>query len=145
MLYNSRGLLIPGIFEMNWEQLESEYSFSSKRVHLLTGLKRALLHLKSAGCEAVYIDGSFVTRKVEPNDYDACWDTQGVDPNKVDTMFLAGLKNGTEQQKIVYYGEFFPMSCVEKGSGLSFIDFFQTDKTTGNRKGIIKIPLGTIQ
>ena len=39
----------------------------------MAGLGAALENLKNAGCGTVYINGSFVTNKVVPNDYDACW------------------------------------------------------------------------
>jgi len=33
-------------------------------------MKRMLLSLKSAGCKTAFINGSFVTTKDEPGDYD---------------------------------------------------------------------------
>ena len=35
--------------------------------------------LKQAGCNRIYIGGSFVTRKTYPNDFDMCWDDEKVD------------------------------------------------------------------
>jgi hypothetical protein len=29
-------------------------------------------HLRAAGCRTIYINGSFVTDKLNPNDFDAC-------------------------------------------------------------------------
>ena len=46
----------------------------------MNGLRAALVNLKGAGCQTAYINGSFVTRKELPNDYDACWEETGVDP-----------------------------------------------------------------
>ena len=40
----------------------------------MAGLRAALESLKSAGCRTVYLNGSFVTSKEAPNDFDACWD-----------------------------------------------------------------------
>lgn len=53
--------------------------FSKRRRELLSGLRSALRALRTAGCHQLYIDGSFVTAKGEPGDYDACWDIGGVD------------------------------------------------------------------
>ena len=39
-------------------------------------------------------------------------------------------------------GELFPASIIADSDGLSFLDFFQTDKDTGTPKGIIAIDLG---
>ena len=40
----------------------------------MRGLKAALENLRNAGCRTTYINGSFVTRKAIPNDYDVCWE-----------------------------------------------------------------------
>ena len=39
-------------------------------------------------------------------------------------------------------GELFPASIIAGTDGLSFLEFFQTDKDTGRPKGIIAIDLG---
>ena len=43
-------------------------------------------------------------------------------------------------QKRKYHGELF-ISSLPADSGLTFLDFFQRDKATGNPKGIIAIDL----
>ena len=107
----------------------------------MAGFRAALENLKSAGCRTVYLDGSFVTIKVIPNDYDACWDEDGVDPVLLDPVLLT-FDAGRAAQKARYMGELFPASIIANADGLSFLDFFQTDKETGNPKGIIAIDLG---
>lgn len=143
MIYNSSGILFPGIYVMSWNELIKEFGFSTHRIHLFEGMKRALLQFQYAGCQQVYIDGSFVTKKFEPGDYDACWDTIGVDVKKLDPVFT-DFTFGTKPQKFKYYGEFYPAGQVSR-AGMTFLDFFQTDKSTGDRKGIIKIELGRLQ
>ena len=54
----------------------------------MVGLRAALEDLKNAGCRTAYVDGSFVTIKAIPNDYDACWDEDGVDPVLLDPVLL---------------------------------------------------------
>ena len=39
----------------------------------------------------VYVDGSFVTEKETPGDFDACWEMDGIDPIKLDPIFLRTL------------------------------------------------------
>ena len=39
-------------------------------------------------------------------------------------------------------GELFPTSIIADTDGLSFLEFFQTDKETGIPKGIVAIDLG---
>ncbi len=106
----------------------------------MAGLKMALANLKQANCQIVYLDGSFVTRKPFPNDYDACWDHAGVDLSALDPV-LRIFDKGRAQQKAKYMGEFLPAFFQEGISKLSFLDFFQTDKATGKSKGIVVIDL----
>ena len=35
----------------------------------------------------VYLDGSFVSAKLIPGDFDACWDEDGVDFDSIDPVF----------------------------------------------------------
>ncbi|HEV3079165.1 MAG TPA: hypothetical protein VGY66_05275 [Gemmataceae bacterium] len=93
-----------------------------------------------AGCRRAYIDGSFVTRKQRPGDYDGCWETTGVDLRKLDPVLLT-FDQGRAAQKAKYGGEFFPARFTEGGSGTTFLEFFQTDKETGAPKGIVILQL----
>ena len=107
------------------------------------GLRAALESLKRAGCRTVYIDGSFVTDKEYPNDYDACWVEDGVDPLALGPALLI-FDPGRVTQKARYYGELFPASAVADVEGLSFLEFFQIDRDTGGPKGIVAIDLGEL-
>ena len=107
----------------------------------MTELRAAVENLKNAGCRIVYLDGSFVTNKSVPNDYDACWEEAGVDPTALDPVLLT-FDPGRATQKAKYMGELFPASTVVNSIGLSFYEFFQRDKYTGVPKGIIAIDLG---
>ena len=100
----------------------------------MTVCRAAIENLKDAGCRTVYLNGSFVTSKTFPNDYDACWEEAGVDP--------AALDPGRAIQKAKYMGELYPASIIADAEGLSFLEFFQTDKDTGRPKGILAIDLG---
>lgn len=95
--------------------------------------------MKIAGCSIVYLDGGYITEKLSPGDFDVCWDPTGVDPIKLDPVLL-DFSNMRNNQKMKYGGEFFPSSAKADGSRI-FIDFFQTDRESGNKKGIIRIRL----
>ncbi len=110
----------------------------------MTGLKAAMVSLKDAGCKTVYVDGSFVTGKERPGDFDACWEEEGVDPIVLDPVLLI-FDNGRASQKAKYMGELFPASNIADEDGFSFLEFFQTDKETGRRKGIVAIDLGELE
>ena len=92
----------------------------------------------------VYVNGSFVTNKEVPNDFDACWEEAGVDPTVLDPVLLT-FDPGRVTQKANYLGELFPASAIASGDGFSFLEFFQTDKETGGPKGIIAIDLGDLR
>lgn len=106
---------------------------------LLVGLRAALLSLKDAGCRRVYIDGSFVTAKEQPGDFDGCWEVDEVDPDKLDPVLL-DFATRRAAQKAKYFGELFLANAAADPSGTRFIDFFQQDKD-GQTKGIIALEL----
>ena len=110
------------------------------RRELFNGIVLASSKLLVAGCPTVYLDGSYVTGKPRPNDFDACWDPTGINPAKLDPLFLQ-FENGRAAQKAVFKGEFFPSSANCADVGQTFIEFFQMDRFTGNQKGIISISL----
>ena len=93
-----------------------------------------------AGCSRLWIDGSFVTTKALPGDYDAVWCTRGVDGNQVDPVLL--FMNGRAAIRAKYGGDLFPSNAME-ASGRTFIDFFQRDRD-GVRKGIVVVDLRSL-
>lgn len=93
-----------------------------------------------AGCRRVYLDGSFVTTKAFPNDFDCCWDTDGVDPQRLDPVFM-DFSDYRARQKARFGGEFFPARATAKKPWTTFLEYFQLDKETGNPKGIVGIDL----
>src|SRR6185436_19608461 len=86
--FDSAGNLPAGTHAATWQEFEARFGWTPKRVVLLGGLYLALIELRKAGCTTAYMDGSFVTKKDEPEDYDACWDATGVDLRKVDPILL---------------------------------------------------------
>ena len=113
------------------------------RRQLLEGLARALRDLRAAGCERAYIDGSFITTKEHPGDFNACWDLDGVDFDVIDEVLLT-FDAGRGAQKAKYGGELFPADAAADPLGTLFRDFFQSDRD-GNPKGIIIIDLEDFQ
>ena len=140
--FETTGLLPHGIYWTSWYDLSSRFGSNSHRARLLSGLKRGLEALSIAGCQTVYVNGSFVTSKVIPNDYDACWDVTGVNVAQLDTVFL-DFKNFRASQKAKYFGEFFPAQFKAEASSpfRTYLNFFQCDKNTGGSKGIIGLAL----
>ena len=71
-----------------WDEVSSVFGSTPWRRQLLAGLEVAIESLRRAGCGTVYIDGSFVTSKEVPNDFDACWEDAGVAPELLDPVLL---------------------------------------------------------
>jgi hypothetical protein len=138
--FNSKGNLPPGIYSATWQEFAERFGINPYRRRLLQGLKNAIVSLQLAGCKSVYIDGSFVTTKEIPADFDGCWDLEGVDVSLLDPVLL-DFHSGRLAQKAKYGGELFPAQFTENGSGKTFLDFFANDKETGDAKGIVALNL----
>lgn len=128
-LFDERGYLPPGIYETDEVEFNRQFGFNSYRKQLLAGFKAALVSLKQAGCERVYISGSFITDKAEPSDIDGCFEWLYIDESAIDPIFI---DSDLDAQKVKYGVEFV------FGSNRS--GFFQTDRY-GNPKGIVVINL----
>lgn len=133
-------VLPPGIHAAGLADVSAAFATNAWRRSLYDGLVDACGRLHRAGCPTVYLDGSYVSGKPKPGDYDACWDPSGVDPAKLDPVFL-NFQNGRAAQKAAFKGEFFPSSMMCADVGKAFVEFFQRDRFTGIQKGIIAIPL----
>ncbi|HKG01824.1 MAG TPA: hypothetical protein VKB03_01475 [Conexibacter sp.] len=121
----------------------TRYATNTRRRELLDGLLDALRSLERAGCRAAYLDGSFVTAKELPGDFDACWEIAGVDPALLDGELL-DFSDRRAAQKARYGGELFPAETAAEPAGTTFLDYFQRDRSTGQPKGIVAIDLGAL-
>jgi hypothetical protein len=135
------GVLPPGVHPGDWKEVEAMFGTTPWRRWLLEGLRDALAELGRVNCAAAYLDGSFVTDKPVPGDYDLCWDhttmtsaeLAALDPIFTDPAYIAPPRDA---QKAKYRGDLLP-NVPEGGSGLLFVDFFQIERNTGNPKGIV--------
>ena len=87
------------------------FASNSHRKHLLSGMEQALRNFAAAGCRIVLLDGSFVSAKDLPQDYDAAWEPVGVDPTLLDPVLLDFSKKRAAM-KLKYGGEFFPATAM---------------------------------
>ena len=138
--FDAEGLLPPGIHWATLEEVTTVFGNTPWRRQLLAGLEMAMESLRRAGCRTVYVDGSFVTSKEIPNDFDACWEEAGVEPELLDPVLLR-FDAGRAEQKARYLGELFPASIGATADGTSFREFFQTDRASGRAKGIVAVDL----
>src|ERR1700719_5082874 len=88
---NRTGELPPGEHKTSLARVRKRFGHSSaQREELMRGLEEAAGNLEAAGVQTIWINGSFVTSKKEPNDVDGCWeDTERVDLARLDAVFLA--------------------------------------------------------
>ncbi len=135
------GYLPPGVHDATWSEIMRPFSCNGHRSRLLGGLLAALKNLASAGCRSVLLDGSFVSRKELPEDYDGAWDIHGVDPYRLDPVLL-DFSNSRAAMKSKYLGELFPASSFA-APGVLYRDFFMRDRN-GVFKGVLNIDLGTL-
>lgn len=137
----STGYLPIGVHDASWADVVARFSYNAHRIWLVGGLYAALKNLEGAGCCDVLLNGSFVTTKPFPNDYDAGWEIFGVELRRLDPVLL-DFKNRRAAMKAKYLGDLFPAS-LPATSGETYRQFFQHD-LDGAPKGIVHIPLGSL-
>lgn len=128
-------VLPPGVHYATLKEVETRFATSAHRKRLFDGFKDGVMALCKAGCRKIFLDGSFITEKLIPADFDVCWDPAGVDAAKLDRIFY-DFKDKRKKQKARFCGEFFPTTVLGDEKKL-FLDYFQVDKYTGEAKGII--------
>ena len=142
--FESGGNLPPGVHWATWNEIVDRFGITEWRRELLDGFFSALDGLKRAGCRTVYLDGSFVTSKELPRDFDACWDEVGVDVELIDPILLE-FDRGRAAQKEKYRGEFIPASWTARMRGGLSLKCSQPARETGQPKGIVALDLGGIE
>ena len=139
--FDENGNLPTGVHFCEWEEFVERFGTNALRLRLMRGLQMAMEQLKAAGCRTIYINGSFVTIKADPGDFDACWDREDVDIDYL-RIHAPRLLNHYDraEQKAKYRGELFPSDQPIGNYGMDSFELFQRDRKQ-NRKGIIAIDL----
>ena len=76
---------------------------------LMKGLRAAASNFEKAGVKTLWINGSFITRKLDPNDIDGCWEyTSKVNTKVLDPVFLRTRK----EMKAKYGLDFFIANII---------------------------------
>src|SRR3546814_16344804 len=71
------GVLPPGVHFASLEEIEKRFATNERRRSLFKGITEVAETLRRAGCRVMFLDGSFVTDKELPEDFDGCWDAHG--------------------------------------------------------------------
>ena len=135
-------VLPAGVHKADLGEIAAAFAINQWRRRLFDGLLEASRVLKAAGCARLYLDGSYVTGKPIPGDYDVCWDPVGVVGRLLPQVFR-DFSNDRAAQKAAYGGEFFPSSAAANTVGRTFLEFFQLERYSGIRKGILEVELTT--
>ncbi len=134
------GYLPDGLHRMSLAQVAERFTWTPRRQWLHLGLARAARALRAAGCRTLILDGSFVTSKDDPRDFDAAFDPVGVDGELLDPVLLRHT-DGRKAMNAKYLGDIFPWGATASSkTGAIFRDFFRTDRA-GVPKGVVEIRL----
>jgi hypothetical protein len=93
----------PGIHTVTLAEVKDKFAYNAKRIALFAGLNRVVGILSEAKCPEVFLDGSYITQKEEPGDYDLCFEPTGLQP----TEPLRALLAAKENRKAEYLGDIF--------------------------------------
>ena len=66
--FDENGNLPPGVYWAEWEEFKDRFGITPLRTRMIDGLQMAMEQLKAAGCRTIYINGSFITSKLAPQD-----------------------------------------------------------------------------
>lgn len=135
--FDTNGNLPPGIHSATLAEVESKFAHNTKRKELFAALSEVIKILSEANCQEVHLDGSFITTKEEPGDYDLCFEPTGLKP----TESLRALLANRENRKTEYLGDIF-VRMPEPPYYLDHVRDWQKDgRNEDVIKGIIKIDL----
>ena len=135
------GLLPAGEHYADWGEITDRFGWNAHRRHILKGLLRLVTALRDGGCRLCLLDGSFVTRKELPSDFDAACDYNDMEPL---ALLRLRLTASSEIMKAEYRGEVFPCNETVPSDGrYTFREYFQRDDDD-TPKGIIAVNLASV-
>lgn len=137
--FDEKGRLPPGIHLVGRSEFKAAFGYNKRRRDLIKGMREALLNLRRAGCPTAYVDGSFITQRRKPGDYDGCRDMDSVNEILVDPV-LPDISYNRYRQKLKCMGEMFSVILGVRGS---VPGFFQRDRECG-AKGIAMTRFGDL-
>ena len=138
---NDTGYLPTGEHPADWDEVWERFGWNDHRRRLLRGLLRLASALRDGRCRRFILDGSFITTKEFPSDFDACCDYEGMSPMDLVDLRLMSSK---EVMKAEYLGEVYPLGeLVQSDLRYTFRQFFQRDHDDVP-KGVIALNLASV-
>ena len=139
--FDRLGNLPLGIHDATILEIEIRFGGRGQRRRVFEDLVVWLGHMKAAGCRTVYVNGSFVTAKEFPNDFDACFDPTGVDRAKLDPVLLERSDAAIDLIRARYGGDIRVDREMPPGSISPYLRFFMRDGRARVEKGIVRLDL----
>ena len=120
---------------LQFDEFKNLFNLNKEREKLVNNLLTVAKILTAFDCTGIYIVGSFVTAKKQPNDIDVCFDITELDERALkkkhpELCTEKGLQEIHELLKvhIIYFTSY----------DTEILDWFRFDRN-GNKRGIIKI------
>lgn len=136
--FDEKGNLPEGVHDATVEEVRARFAYNPTRQKLFDAFLEVLEILQSCKSPEVHLDGSFITTKEEPSDYDMCWESTGVEPTDELREFL----ELREQRKERYLGDIF-LRIPQPPYFYDHVEHWQSDSRQDDVvKGIIRINLG---
>lgn len=127
----------PGVHTVTLTEVENKFAYNVRRKALSAGLSNVIRILKEANCLEVFLDGSYITTKEEPDDYDLCFEPTDLQP----TEELRALLSAKENRKTEYLGDIFAR-LPEPPYFFDYVTNWQRDGRNDDViKGILRIEL----
>ncbi len=133
------GMLPPGIHETTVEEIRRRFgSGNSVRSRLMKGLEAVLRMARKVGASLLYLDGSFVTDKKEPGDWDAA------------LLLPAGARIGSKEAIALadrpevrkrYGGDLFTMMDEDTEVLVHYVERVFVHDRNGREKGLVLLRL----
>lgn len=133
--FDQNGNLPPGIHVATIQEVEARFTNNIQRKRLFQALLKVLGILRGCNCPEVYLNGSFITTKSEPEDYDLCYEPTGINGTEEFKQFL----ETRETRKKEYLGDIFPR-MPQPPYETDHVEDWQIGRD-GEVKGIIRIIL----
>jgi len=140
--FNESGQLPPGIHQASFDEFQERFAIfdrSDRRLQVYAQLERLLIEVKKAAVvKRVYVGGSFVTAKAEPNDFDRIL---VLDPSVIGTTLRPFEYNlvSRKMARRLFGGDVLP--ALEGSEALSnYLEFFRTSRSGGGM-GIMEVVL----
>jgi len=135
--FDQNGNLPPGVHDATIEEVRTRFAYNPVRQRLFDAFLEVMKILAECRSHEVHLDGSFITAKEAPCDYDMCWESTDVEPTDQLREFL----ELRERRKDRYLGDIF-IRMPQPPYSYDHVEHWQSDsRQEGVAKGIIRIRL----